>query len=267
MIINAHTKISALLKHHPDALNAIISLNRKFEKLRNPLLRKLVAGRTSIAAASKAGGCAVNDFFDILEPLGFRIDPSAMLMVEEAEEPVPAFIHSLTEEQLVALDVRPLLAAGKDPLNVILEKVKTLKTGQVLKIINSFVPAPLIAVLEKRNFISYTHSGDDNLTETYFYKTTDTRGSVPGTEADKSWDEIWNRYQGKLIVLDVRALEMPLPMTTILDALNSLAPENALYVYHKRIPVFLLPELIDRNFDYRIKEITDNEVRLLIFAL
>jgi len=38
-----------------------------------------------------------------------------------------------------------------------------------------------------------------------------------------------------------------------------------LFVYHKRIPVFLLPELRERNFDYRIKEIAPNEVRLLIF--
>ena len=43
MIINANTKIAAILKQHPDALEAIISLNPKFEKLRNPLLRKLMA--------------------------------------------------------------------------------------------------------------------------------------------------------------------------------------------------------------------------------
>jgi len=54
-------------------------------------------------------------------------------------------------------------------------------------------------------------------------------------------------------------------MLTILDALEKLPSESALFVYHKRIPVFLLPELKDRKFDYRIKEIRDNEVHLLIF--
>lgn len=58
---------------------------------------------------------------------------------------------------------------------------------------------------------------------------------------------------------------MPLPMLTILEALENLPEDKALFVYHKRIPVFLLPELAERKFDYRIKEISDGEVHLLIF--
>ena len=54
-------------------------------------------------------------------------------------------------------------------------------------------------------------------------------------------------------------------MLTILEELDKLPADKALYVYHKRIPVFLLPELADRKFGYRIKEIDDGEVRLLIF--
>jgi hypothetical protein len=60
-------------------------------------------------------------------------------------------------------------------------------------------------------------------------------------------------------------MEMPKPMMTILEALDVLADDQALYVYHKRIPVFLLPELQERKFDYRIKKIGDGEVYLLIF--
>lgn len=65
--------------------------------------------------------------------------------------------------------------------------------------------------------------------------------------------------------IDVRHMEMPLPMLTILDALDNLSDGEALYVVHKRIPVFLLPELADRKFDYRIKDVADGEVYLLIF--
>lgn len=62
MRINPQTKISALLKHNPDALEAIVALNSDFKKLRNPVLRKLMAGRTSIAMASKIGGCTPENF-------------------------------------------------------------------------------------------------------------------------------------------------------------------------------------------------------------
>ena len=51
--INANTKIAAVIKQHPEAMEAIISISPRFEKLRNPLLRKLMAGRTSLAMASK----------------------------------------------------------------------------------------------------------------------------------------------------------------------------------------------------------------------
>jgi uncharacterized protein (DUF2249 family) len=79
------------------------------------------------------------------------------------------------------------------------------------------------------------------------------------------WDEIIKKYHGNLETIDVRYLQMPLPMHNILEALNKLPEQKALYVIHKRIPVFLLPELRERNFDYRIKEVADGEVYLLIF--
>ena len=74
MKINAATKIATLLKHHPDALETIVSISPKFEKLRNPLLRRLLAGRTSIAMASRIGGCKVRDFFEQLKPLKFEVE-------------------------------------------------------------------------------------------------------------------------------------------------------------------------------------------------
>lgn len=87
--INANTKISTLLKENPDALEAIISISSKFNKLRNPLLRKLMASRTSINMASKVGGCSVNDFFKKLEPLGFTIDKDAALEDSVEQKQVP----------------------------------------------------------------------------------------------------------------------------------------------------------------------------------
>jgi hypothetical protein len=54
-------------------------------------------------------------------------------------------------------------------------------------------------------------------------------------------------------------------MLTILDVLEHLPQGKALYVHHKRIPVYLLPELAEKGFEYRIKEIKEGEVHLLIF--
>lgn len=266
MKINANTKIAPILKYNSLALDAIISVSPKFEKLRNPLLRKVMAGRTSLATASRHGGCSLDDLFDKLEPLGFEIDRQTKA-TEEEKKPVPAFIMSLSREQLTELDVRPVISSGSDPLNLILEKVKSIQPRQVLKIINSFEPTPLILMLEKKGFETYIDTISENLIETYFYKagkqmeTTDEKRPASSTD----WDGILQRFGEHLQKLDVRHLEMPQPMLKILESLDHLPSATALYVYHKRIPVFLLPELAQRGFEYRVKEIADGEVHLLIF--
>ncbi|HEY8895603.1 MAG TPA: DUF2249 domain-containing protein [Niastella sp.] len=266
MIITANTKIAAILKHNPAALETIISLSPKFEKLRNPILRRLMAGRASVSMASKIGGCSIRDFLKKLQPLGFDADDTVPVIVEEKKQ-APDFISALKPEEVVVLDVRPVIATGKDPLNIILQKFKALQPNQVLKLLNSFEPTPLMLLLQKQGFNSWANEIDENLTETWFYRKSAFVETIPlpvsGTS--KNWDEILAKYANKLQTIDVRGLEMPLPMTAILEALDTLAAGTALYVYHKRIPVFLLPELAQRKFDYRIKEIITGEVHLLIF--
>lgn len=266
MTINANTKIAKILHHNPDALDAIVSINPKFEKLRNPLLRKLMAGRTSIGMASKIGGFNVERFFEKLAPLGFEIDVDTPQEKTELKTKVPAFFSSIKPEQVIDFDVRPIINAGADPLKQIVEKVKRVPLGGVLKITNSFAPTPLIALLEKQGFESYVDVISDELTETYFYKKV-ASSEVPEEPQNTSegWDEMMEKFEGKLDEIDVRRLEMPMPMMTILAALDKITNDKALFVYHKRIPVFLLPELKERQFDYRIKEVSENEIRLLIF--
>ena len=268
MTINANTKIASILKHNSEALETIISISPKFTKLRNPILRKVIAARTSIAMASKLGGCSVDDFFKKLQPLGFEIDTATVIMENENEnKPVPAFIKNITADKIIELDVRPVIESGKDPLDIIVKKVKALETGNILKIINSFEPTPLMHLLGKQGFQSYSETINDDLVNTFFYKKSIINIIAENKENDysKGWDEILNRFDGKLETIDVRPLEMPLPMHTILEALESLPNDKALFVYHKRIPVFPLPELEEQQFSYRIKEISDAKVHLLIY--
>lgn len=272
--INANTKISAILREHPDAMESIIAISPKFSKLRNPLLRRLMAGRTTIAMASRIGGCTVDVFFARLARLGFVID------TENKQEdpgmagdrsPGPSLLQHLSPDQVLELDVRPLIAAGHDPLNTILEKIRALRSGMVLKIINTFTPLPLISLLSKKGFRCWSDEIEDDVVHTYFMPgkpadrsvETEAWGAVPSGEAQ--WLETLQHFTGNLVSLDVRELQMPLPMMAILETLDDLPRGNALLVHHKRIPVFLLPELAEKGFSYRIRETENGEVQLLIF--
>jgi uncharacterized protein (DUF2249 family) len=268
MKINKNTKIAALLKQHPEALETIITINPAFKKLRNPLLRKLMAGRTSIEMASKIGGVKPEDFFKALAPLGFEEDTAINNEEEKSErKPLPAYLTALKPHQIIVFDVREILAGGEDPLRDIQEKIKSLKADEALQIINTFEPVPLIALLGKQGFTSYVDHIDNERIDTYFYRLNGEQEVQleSNNEQKEDWDELMTRYENELVEIDVRHLEMPMPMMTILGALEELPASKALYVHHKRVPVFLLTELRDRDFDYRIKEIQEGEVYLLIF--
>ncbi|MBX2903323.1 MAG: DUF2249 domain-containing protein [Chitinophagales bacterium] len=273
MLINERTKIAALLKHHPDALETIVAIAPDFKKLRNPILRAIMAGRTSIAMASKVGNCKPEDFFKALAPLGFEIDSHTKAEEKPIEkQPQPEFLATRTPEQIIHFDVRAMLAEGNDPLKQIQQKAKALNASETLLIINNFEPVPLIKLLEKQGFSTYVNHINTDTIETYFFKEKNTEADNNTADAIEEniatsgdWEQVLAHFQNNLEEIDVRHLEMPLPMITILEALETLPNEKALYVHHKRIPVFLLTELKERHFEYRIKEIQDGEVYLLIF--
>ena len=266
MKINADTKLSQIFRTNPAAIDAIISIDLHYEKLRNPILRKLMAGRTSIRQAAKIGNCKPEDFFRKLETLGFEID-RAEAPAEKTESSRTDFMRGLKEESVVELDVRPVLSSGADPLSMILEKLKEAGDEKVLKIINSFEPAPLIALLKKQGYESFSGEMNNGVIETWFKKSVP--GKSPAVElkstAGKGWDFFMDKFKNRLVETDVREMEMPMPMMTILEALEKLPAGDALLVHHKRIPVFLLPELQERGFDYRVKENGNDNVQLLIF--
>jgi uncharacterized protein (DUF2249 family) len=226
-----------------------------------------MAKRTTIAMASKVGGCSVQDFFHKMAPLGFVVDTT--VQAEELEIPShkPLFVEEVDPANLIALDVRAQLETGKDPFDRIMQAVKQLKDHEVLKIINTFEPTPLIHLLGKKGFETYTEQMDDQLVHTYFRKSANTtvpqEAATPAQSSD--WDGAMARFANQLTYLDVRQMDMPQPMHAILESLNKLGPEAALFVYHKRIPVFLLPELKERCLDYRTKELGEGEVHMLIF--
>lgn len=270
--VNANTRIAEVLREHPAALEAIIGISPRFERLRNPVLRKLMAGRTSIAMASKMGGCSVAEFLNRLGALGFGIDGESVQTGEPAGAltggpAMPAFPRDISAHLVTELDVRPIIAGGKDPLGQILAAIGTLGQGAVLKIVNSFEPTPLILLLEKKGFVSWTDFAQEDVIHTYFYRPAEASPviAVQYSPALDEWDGAMKRFAGKQVTVDVRRLEMPLPMLTILEQLDGLPSGHALLVHHKRIPIFLLPELKERGFEYCIREIRDSEVDILIF--
>ena len=54
-------------------------------------------------------------------------------------------------------------------------------------------------------------------------------------------------------------------MLSILDHLQNLESNTALFVYHKKTPVYLLPELEKLGFSFLFNEIAPGNVNILIY--
>ena len=102
----------------------------------------------------------------------------------------------------------------------------------------------------------------------YFTKTaiTDSLDDIKEDEEAEEFDNLLSKFPKERVqTIDVRHLEMPQPMVQILERLSHMPENEALFVHHKKKPIFLFPELESRGFDYALKTIREGEVDMLIY--
>jgi len=170
--------------------------------------------------------------------------------------------------ETVELDVRPSLAAGVDPFNLIMEKLKEINDSQALLIINTFEPIPLLNILKGRGYQYETTRPIDNEVHTLIYKVADHSSKEEVKTIDKkdwSFTDAVKAFEGKMSEIDVRDLEMPMPMVTILEEIEKIKEDSALYVHHKKLPQYLIPEMENRGFTFVSNEIDENNIKLIIY--
>jgi AcrR family transcriptional regulator/uncharacterized protein (DUF2249 family) len=139
---------------------------------------------------------------------------------------------------LIALDVRPLLAAGDDPLEEILGQLEQLAPDGVMKILAPFRPVPLLGLLKARGYDvrAREHGADCFCVEVLARE-------APGIE-------------------DLRELEAPLPLERVLSATAGLAAGEALVARVPRHPRLLIPHLEARCLEYQVYDEPDGSALL-----
>ncbi|WP_226063753.1 DUF2249 domain-containing protein [Kaistella polysaccharea] len=273
-MITAKTKISELIKFNSKSVDAIASLAKPLEKLKNPILRKIMASRVTIAEAAKMGGTTVEEFKRVLSPLGFTFENETSNTAESVVETKPDWLLNADPSRIDQYDVRPIIDNGADPLKEILHRFKEVEPGKILCIINNFVPTPLIHLLKQEKAeATFVETVSEKEFRTYFLKKEKEYSHSAVTAEEKllmdneeSFTATCKRFPPENTkTIDVRELEMPGPMQLILTELEELPAGNALFINHKRIPVYLLEELADKNYEVHIRNIQEGDVKMLIF--
>jgi uncharacterized protein (DUF2249 family) len=148
----------------------------------------------------------------------------------------------------VEVDVRPILRAGGEPFEKIMQAVDALGPGEGLRLLATFKPTPLFRVLGSRGFDHQAKEVDGGDWEVLF--------SPVGAPADKAEpakpaatdDQAWPEASQHL---DNRDLDPPEPMVRILTATETMAPGDVLSALLCREPMFLFPELAKRGHAWR----------------
>ncbi len=261
MLITENTKISKIISYNEEAIAVIASINSNFNKLRNPILRKLLAPRVNIKEASKIGGVCSKYLLEKLETIGFEIEINEIVYENKTQK-----INIMRKKDIVELDVRPILSGGTDPFKEIMKTLGTMSDEQTLLIINTFEPVPLLNKLKTQGYEYEVERPNDSEVHTYLTKTGEKAEEKTSTEVvELSFEEAEAKFAGKMHEINVRDLEMPMPMVTILEEIEHLDEGHALFVHHKRLPQYLLPELEDRNFIFSKKEIDESNLKLIIY--
>ncbi len=267
MIINSKTKISNIIKYDKKVIDVIASVNKHFKKLKNPILCKMFASRVNVGDAARIGGITTEEFLEVLEHNGYSVEYSKKNNNEQHD--INNRVIIMDKKNVVELDVRPILAGGTDPFDKIMTTLKTLEDNQTLLVINTFEPVPLLNLLKKKGYGYMVERPKPSIVYAYIYKndsekTEGVKTNVT-TESLSDFESVAKKFEGKMQEIDVRDLEMPMPMVSILETIEKLGKDEALYVHHKKLPRFLLPELETRGFKLVKKEIGEGNLKLIIF--
>jgi len=167
--INANTKIGALLEAYPQLEDVLLRLSPSFAKLKNPVLRKTVGRIASIRQAAEIGGVNLGEMILALrKAAGMESPPADESPVEEQQGAKLEWVNP--DSVSLTFDARPVIDGGGSPMKDILEKAGQLNAGEILLLITSFVPAPIIELLNSKGFRCWTQNSDSGEVNTYIIR-------------------------------------------------------------------------------------------------
>jgi hypothetical protein len=174
MPIASDTTIAQLLDEHPCLLDFLAGYHPHFERLRNGLVRRVMAPRVTVAEAARMVGVPAAELLAALCRAAGQPDagPRTVAPVELGTTgvPRPGELEAVAAARLVHLDVRGDIRSGAVPLPRIMNFVKALGPGEVLVLRTLYEPIPLYSILAKRGLAHWTERQEPEDWLVWFYR-------------------------------------------------------------------------------------------------
>jgi hypothetical protein len=183
--IDGGTRLSRVLDGVPGALEYVVGLNpHDFARLRNPVLRKYMAGRISLRRVAAMAGVPENDLVARLRALaGVDCAASAAPAAPAGEVlpmspgAAPAWLAGADPDAVRWVDVLPIDAVGGDPFPAISLGVRQLAPGEVLGIRHRWEPQPLYDIWAKMSLEWYARPAGADGWHVFVYRPPEVAGA------------------------------------------------------------------------------------------
>lgn len=158
--MNGDTKLSVALASNPAVLEYVISLKpHDFERLRNPLMRKVMPVRITLRRIANMAGIPEQEFLDNInrlagEPLEVIDHNRAPVTVSASQ--APSWMEKVDEKNIPWVDVLEGDERLADPMPPINIAVNKLKQGEVVGIKHKWEPQPLFDIWDLRGLDYWT---------------------------------------------------------------------------------------------------------------
>lgn len=261
--ILASWKISEVLQHYPESLDLLVGLTPAFEKLRNPLMRKVQSRLVTVAQAAEIAGISPAELTRRLNQAAGITPPETIDVEPETTAPDSPAPWAGTAPVVAELDVRPIMARGEEPFQAIMKTARGVLPGQAFRLLVGFEPFPLYDALAKLGFAN-APSEQDGVWNILFYRTP-AADEPSAQEAAPQPDGLdWDAPAIAEVTIDVSELVPPEPMIKILQALETLPPNGRLLVHHVRRPMHLYDRLNEMGYPHDTRELSPGHVEVLI---
>ncbi|MCC6862296.1 MAG: DUF1858 domain-containing protein [Bryobacterales bacterium] len=143
--ITPETRLDALLGAYPALEETLIGAVPAFEKLRNPVLRQVVARSTTLEQAARLGGINVVEMVRALRTAAGQEQTSGL-----SDAGLPDWVSEGAVRK--EIDADPMLARGVHPIGLVREAAAALAPGEMVRLLTSFRPEPLIETMRRSGF-------------------------------------------------------------------------------------------------------------------
>ncbi len=154
LAINPETKVGALLEAYPQLEQTLIECAPAFAKLKNPILRRTVARVATLEQAARIGGIGVRE---LVRRLRAAAGQGALEEVgpDESVPEGPAPDWVVPDRIRARFDADAMLAGGEHPIGRVRRSVNALEPGEIVELVSSFRPEPLIETFRRAGCLVY----------------------------------------------------------------------------------------------------------------